>query len=129
MREIKFRLWDKEWERMWNGSELYLSYFKNEIYVAPWDSDRGFEECVLMQYTGLKDKNGVEIYEGDIITITLDTGNVITGSVGMNNGQWSIKYYDRYYPLVSIWYEMQPKVIGNIYENSELLEGKRNEVK
>ena len=134
MRDIKFRVWDNERNAMLNSKSVDIDFFEGKIEITSdtirydevyTDEIKDFE---LMQYTGVKDKNGREIYEGDIITITLDTGNVITGSVGMNNGQWSIKYYDRYYSLVSIWYEMQPEVIGNIYENSELLE-RKNEVK
>lgn len=113
MREIKFRLWDKEWERMWNGSELYLSYFKNEIYVAPWDLDIGFEEYVLMQYTGLKDKNGVEIYEGDIV----ETEDYYLGDRLMVKGTKQIiddiRFCGKLIPC---------EVIGNIYENPELVE-------
>lgn len=122
MRDIRFRSWNK----------VNKTMYDNSIYNCKDSFDMQLKHPQIyevMQYIGLEDKNGIKIYEGDIITITLDTDNVITGSVGMNNGQWSIKYYDRYYPLVSIWYEMQPEVIGNIYENSELLEGKRNEVK
>ncbi len=128
MRDIKFRVWDNERNAMLNSKSVDIDFFEGKIEITSdtirydevyTDEIKDFE---LMQYTGVKDKNNKEIYEGDIITITLDTGNAITGSVGMNNGQWSIKCYDRYYPLVSIWYEMQPEVIGNIYENSELLE-------
>lgn len=131
MRDIKFRVWDNERNAMLNSKSVDIDFFEGKIEITSdtirydevyTDEIKDFE---LMQYTGVKDKNGREIYEGDIITITLDTGNVITGSVGMNNGQWSIKYYDRYYSLVSIWYEMQPEVIGNIYENPKLLERKK----
>ena len=131
MRDIKFRVWDNERNAMLNSKSVDIDFFEGKIEITSdtirydevyTDEIKDFE---LMQYIGLEDKNGREIYEGDIITITLDTGNVITGSVGMNNGQWSIKYYDRYYSLVSIWYEMQPEVIGNIYENPKLLERKK----
>ena len=127
MRDIKFRVWDNERNAMLNSKSVDIDFFEGKIEITSdtirydevyTDEIKDFE---LMQYIGLEDKNGREIYEGDIITITLDTGNVITGSVGMNNGQWSIKYYDRYYSLVSIWYEIKPEVIGNIYENPELI--------
>lgn len=121
MRDIRFRSWNKVNKMMYDNS----IYNCKDSFDIQLKHPQIYE---VMQYIGLEDKNGIKIYEGDIITITLDTDNVITGSVGMNNGQWSIKYYDRYYPLVSIWYEMQPEVIGNIYENSELLE-RKNEVK
>ena len=130
MKDIKFRVWDNERNAMLNSKSVDIDFFEGKIEITSdtirydevyTDEIKDFES---MQYIGLEDKNGREIYEGDIITITLDTGNVITGSVGMNNGQWSIKYYDRYYSLVSIWYEIKPEVIGNIYENSELLERK-----
>ena len=127
MRDIKFRVWDNERNAMLNSKSVDIDFFEGKIEITSdtirydevyTDEIKDFE---LMQYIGLEDKIGREIYEGDIITITLDTGNVITGSVGMNNGQWSIKYYDRYYSLVSIWYEIKPEVIGNIYENPELI--------
>ena len=121
MRDIKFRSWNK----------VNKTMYDNSIYNCKDSFDMQLKHPQIyevMQYIGLEDKNGRKIYEGDIITITLDTGNVITGSVGMNNGQWSIKYYDRYYSLVSIWYDMQPEVIGNIYENSELLERNEDEI-
>ena len=118
MSDIKFRSWNK----------VNKTMYDNSIYNCKDSFDMQLKHPQIyevMQYIGLEDKNSRKIYEGDIITITLDTGNVITGSVGMNNGQWSIKYYDRYYSLVSIWYEMQPEVIGNIYENPKLLERKK----
>ncbi len=104
MRTIKFRVWNKvthtmhypDWKELSERAEL--------------------PEMVLMQFTGLKDKNGKEIYEGDIFLITKEPQEDNT-----------VEFYEGEYQLsphgfsLSDWYE-QGEVIGNIYENPELLE-------
>jgi uncharacterized phage protein (TIGR01671 family) len=100
-REIKFRAWDKENKKM-----------KYNI--------TGIE---LMQYTGLRDKNGKEIYEGDIVKITgskeIDIGKVI---YEYNGFIVDVMNMDRFYGRVHLL-EKFTEVIGNIYEDSELLGG------
>ena len=136
-REIKFRAYDKEDERM--------TYFDDEDYLyhcpfilrleqvfkkdSNYDDYEDFEykdvtdKIELMQYTGLHDKNGKEIYEGDI--------------VGDNKIKWIVKWNKHrmgfsLYPTTEQLYDEMPinvenklgfKILGNIYDNPELLGG------
>lgn len=71
----KFRCWD---ERVGLTEVVSIDFFRNKIKINHWEyGDSNFfplDEVVLMQSTGLKDKNGVEIFEGDIVGIEVDNG-------------------------------------------------------
>jgi uncharacterized phage protein (TIGR01671 family) len=100
-REIKFR----DYELV----ENVMRYFTLDTY------DRYEHDCFgnIMQFTGLKDKNGIEIYEGDI----LDTKCVVS----FNDGMFGIFDKHNYMGLNSYMSKFR-EVIGNIYENPELLQ-------
>lgn len=114
-REIKFRCW---WDnRMHVVEEINFKRKRVDLLGADTIS---IEECILMQYTGLKDKNGKEIYEGDIVKCRPDT---------LREVKW-VEYdgYIRcgYTPLCDNFYDCglyfdDFEVVGNIYENKELL--------
>ena len=113
MREIKFRAWDKDSKEM---TPLFNIDFEHNIMNkgSLWKSLYSVE---LLQYTWLKDKNGKEVYEGDL---------VIYG-----NKQWVIEYrpwcfYIKYlYEWLEktwwLWYGENLEILGNIYENPELV--------
>ncbi|MGC6767587.1 YopX family protein [Enterococcus sp. LJL51] len=136
MREIKFRAWDKEAEQMVlqmeNGNEYVWMIGTEDIFIQHI-TENNIPEQVLMQYTGLKDKNGVEIYEGDLIKFKFNQMSG-RGFVYWNKeiGQWWIKDIrevtkkrgQRYYPF---WKKCPYIVCGNIYENPELLEEAKHE--
>jgi uncharacterized phage protein (TIGR01671 family) len=110
MREIKFRAWNKRRKKMDYCGDLY--WFE-ENYVR--DSDDNY--WILMQYTGLKDKSGVEIYEGDIIQNEYGSKMVvkykeIQESDDMTAPGIGYQFYT---------YTEEMEVIGNIHENPELL--------
>ena len=112
MREIKFRAWDGD--RMQNV--LTLGLYEGFVDTNKLHSD--IEDFKLMQYTGLKDKNGKEIYEGDIVCIGgAQPYEVITNDFSqvhcIDNDLGQEELYK--------WNKLC-KVIGNIYENPELLE-------
>lgn len=122
MKEIKFRCWcvnKNEWEKdiiliTLNGGIIQL---KNDIHIPC-----SLKTHILQQYTGLKDKNGVEIYEGDICKVdNIENFEVIWRGIGF----WFKRTDEQCFVFTPLnaWIE----VIGNIYENPELLQGEKNE--
>lgn len=135
-REINFRIWDIENKEMLKVQELDFepTFYGGRIAIRPDQYSDYFdtEDMILMQYTGLHDKNGKEIYEGDIIHINDDFLNKFNYLI-----EWNEEYL-RYY-LYSVDKEklnklggileahlgsLEIEVIGNIYDNPELLGGK-----
>jgi len=137
MKEIKFRAWDKKRKIMTNEKEYSISLYVDGSYSVEKYDDRDSsgkkhwhveksENFILMQYTGLKDKNGKEIYEGDILKGKVKF--IVEYHVGAFCGKWktkSVKKPMRYIELWKIYDRIE--VIGNVYENPELL--KENVIK
>lgn len=126
----KFRAWDKETQAMNGMAEIYRNK-KQEIELHPRD-----ENIILMQSTGLKDKNGVEIFEGDIVKTTRFLGRSdevggfyeydkeFIGIVKYLEGAWLI---DTGNDAVHLWTEIEEnEVIGNVYEQPEYLKKRGN---
>ena len=129
MREIKFRAWLKEEKKMVNVETIdftdksiqYLE--KNEFINAYLLRRMIFDDIELMQYTGLKDKNGKEIYEGDILFFRDENMKYI---VVWQDAAFIIKSIEiRKYSEKMCWLddtEICCEIVGNIYENKKLLE-------
>lgn len=134
----KFRVWDKRGKEMWKVATLhiedeYADLFKTNIYEKPFDNPWAkFEDLILMQSTGLKDKNGVEIFEGDIVKLSVQNGfdyldneicivkrSIVHSGLVCATCKTDVEY--RIYNT-ELFEEYVYEVIGNIYENPELLE-------
>ena len=133
MREIKFRAWLKENKKMENVKTMGFTdktircLKKNEFINAYLLRRVSFDDVELMQYTGLRDKNGKEIYEGDIIKYKFPYDKRIKhiSPVKFLETEASFGIKDRYgneIPLYTISANNYFEVIGNIYENKNLLE-------
>ena len=141
MRKIKFRAWNgyriikDEIHRIqfyrnghWSiiGMEKFngVNNLKREYKIA--SSYRPDNKAVIMQYTGLKDKNGVEIYEGDIVRATFGKHSKLneygewTGKIFFNCGSFDID--GEWCVALNALGDTTFEVIGNIYQNAELLE-------
>lgn len=120
MRDIKFKIWDKKTNEMFDVLEIGLAIG----YVVFGDSDeRGLDEVELMQFTGIKDENETEVYEGDVLRLEgysdmfvdfVDGDFVAKSTNDVQRANWQPL---RLVAMINKGYE----VIGNIYENNKLI--------
>lgn len=128
MREIKFRAWDKELEEWTNYSISNIDGTIVDFYnkeTGFWESDREGERFTLCQYTGLKDKNDREIYEGDIVRAVSFSRWEGVAKYSDKNQAFVFKCTDKNYRGNIVFmsqFNQSFKILGNIYENPELLE-------
>jgi uncharacterized phage protein (TIGR01671 family) len=142
-RDIKFRAWDKQLNVMWEPIALtkLLKYlFENMPNTTAYtEIKKHFDDVVWLQYTGLTDKNGKEIYEGDLLRLTgwyyKDDGRSekqnfdIRCKVKYDNtvACFSLIHIDppgshlKFFDVLLVSHDKEFEVIGNIYETPDLL--------
>lgn len=125
-RKIKFRAWDNENKYMITSKQGIFTALRNSMNITV--QDNGYynngdllkpnkEKYTLMQYTGLKDKNGVEVYEGDKVMFDYEwTKPDEIGIITWNKDTASFQIKG-HIPSSSMKHLDRMKVIGNIYEN------------
>ena len=129
MREIKFRAWNKEKKKMLSYGELFNIDCSGEypflaLVAGHYENALNPLSVKIMQFTGLQDKNSVDIYEGDIITYDYmfqEKKEVFEVKWNIDKNGFFAENEESQW-----WIERELKnqfeVIGNIYENSELME-------
>jgi len=135
----KFRAWDKKYKMLMRVNQI--DFLKGTAWLEADQGDhetrhtltRCFDDLIFMQYTGLKDKNGVAIFEWDIVQSTwYDVDNnpyKKKGEITYVGAQYVIVYDSQFdvetgeitYDTHNLTYAEDAEVIGNIYENPELL--------
>ena len=118
MREIKFRGWDEKNKEMVDNINLLFSNRLNDCFEE-------YEECGLkiMQYTGLKDKNGKEIYEGDVLYHPMQGKRVVYYPFTERVASYGLRMIEGKVRIASTLREgFLYEIIGNIHENPKLLE-------
>jgi hypothetical protein len=117
MREIKFRAWDPKQKMLvdWPWLEIYADGAR----IVDEEGDiHDASDMPLMQYTCLKDKNGKEIYENDILRFPVDV-TTAPQEILWSGHQWRTRNAKGWFGDPKSWADVE--VIGNIYENPALL--------
>lgn len=147
MRGIKFRAWDDVTSKMYHtGEEDMMQFYfnSNGIVVDSFENTKipfednlyddviteTLEHLEYMQYTGLKDSHGKEVFEGDIIEAVFELldgelKNIMdVGVVVFKDCAFQVQTFEGHYEPLHEWSQLSEelKVIGNIYENPELLQ-------
>ena len=129
MREIKFRCWDR-FKQRWSNYKINdgtVYFMDKNIGIWYGSYNKRYKDFNLMQYTELKDKNGKEIYEGDIL---FESSGERYYKVVFENGSFRAEFkgdFEEYsFDLIDVAAQ-SCEVVGNIYENSELMEERIND--
>ncbi|HEL2204525.1 TPA: hypothetical protein TZE22_001878 [Streptococcus suis] len=131
----KFRAWDRT-RNEWSNS--FFIYSEGGLYTPNYGFDRKHlkkrtdvypivkqERFILMQSTGLFDKNGKEIFEGDVVKIVEENGDSEISAVAFKDGAFGMTIIEIFVPFAAmsiLRVDYTLEVIGNIYENLELVE-------
>ena len=125
MREIKFRAWDKENKTMLLDIGIHINRM---IFITRQGHDRPYtDDFEIMQYTGLKDKNDKEIYEGDVCKRIWADDDYMIFKVCFSEGRFAEWWNGMDVGKIadgSVMRDGKVEVIGNIYENPELIKEK-----
>lgn len=115
MREIKFRVWDRKVKPRLFEEGIFVGLDGN-LYGQTYDDMEKLDGFIMEQFTGLKDKNGVDIYEGDILKHSKYPGKLYLVYWAEGTG---------FYPFINTlgakYATKSIEVIGNIHQNPELL--------
>lgn len=128
LRKIKFRLWDKYLKRMCDDKYTFALYLDGNYSVSDhivfgnaW-REREAKDFILIEWTGRKDTNGIDIYEGDIVEVIEYLNREVWEG---HTHKAQVLFVDCHFVIKPAWIgqsiNSSLKVIGNIFENGDLL--------